>query len=322
MPGFDITIDVDTTNFTVDKTFAEYMYFVATAGVDGIGNCMKRNLGNMRTHNAQGYDGILNCYNNFKYWGKIDPDKGVYELIENRAKALNEHYGDILWLYNRLCDYRSKRTLFGIIENWLTFSMVSLSGIMEKTFRHYFDLDIVKCDENEVFVDLGAYIGDTVKDYIASYNTYKKIYCYEIVPETFETLKGNLAQYPNIEFRQKGAAEKEGTMHISENEINLSMHKLTDEGTLEVPVVTIDADITEPVTFIKMDIEGGEQNAILGCARHIRESHPKLAISAYHNNEDIWKCARMIDEIDPGYKFYLRYSGGNYYPSEYVLLGV
>jgi hypothetical protein len=69
-----------------------------------------------------------------------------------------------------------------------------------------------------------------------------------------------------------------------------------------------------------MDIEGGEQRAILGCKNHIQATHPKLAISVYHNNEDIWKCARMIDEIHPDYKFYLRYGGGNYYPSEYVVL--
>lgn len=314
--------NIGSTNMIVDKTFFEYMHFVSTASLDNIQNCMKRNLRNIRSSNINNHDKILYCYNTYNYWGSIDPEKEVYELFENRANALKDHYEDLIWLYNRLDDYRSKRTLFGIVENWLTLSMVSLSRIIENTFRQYFDLDIMKCDENEVLVDLGAFTGDTVNDYLSSYTGYKKIYCYEIVPATFETLKQNLANFKNIEFRQKGAADKEGTMFISDTEPDSSMHKLSDLGSIEIPVVSLDEDINEPVTFIKMDIEGGEQQAILGCKNHIRSTHPKLAISVYHNNVDIWKCARMIDEIDPTYKFYLRYNGGNYYPSECNLLCV
>ncbi len=311
--------DTGVINAVVDHKFAEYMRYVADADLDNIQNCMKRNLENIRSFNNKGYQGILRCYNTYNYWGKIDPEKNVYELIENRSKALKEHHNDFTWLYGILYDYRSKKTLFGMVENWLTFSMVSLDRIIEKTFCHYFDLDIMKCDANEVLVDLGAYTGDTVKDYMASYNGYKKIYCYEIVPQIFQKLKQNLEQHPNIEYREKGAGDKKGSMFISDAEPSDSMHKLSKVGVLEVPVVAIDDDITEPVTFIKMDIEGGEQNALVGCKNHIQATHPKLAISVYHNNEDIWKCARMIHEMDPGYTFYLRYNGGNYYPSECVL---
>jgi FkbM family methyltransferase len=306
----------------VDRKFAEYMDYVAAASLDNIEGCLKRNLGNILLYDAKSYEKILQCYNVFNYWGKIDPAKEVYDLIKNRAKALKQHYDDFLWLYGRLCDYRSKQTLFGIVENWLTFSMISLSRIIERTFRHYFDLDIIQCDENEVFVDIGAYIGDTVIDYLHSYSGYKKIYCYEIVPEIFEKLKQNLEGNSNIEFRQKGVGDKKSFMHITDTEPDASMHKLAESGMIEVEVVTVDEDIKEPITFIKMDIEGWEQKALLGCRKQIQAAHPKLAISVYHNNEDIWKCARMIDEIDTGYKFYLRYSGGNYYPSEYVLFGI
>ncbi|WP_347488248.1 FkbM family methyltransferase [Desulfoscipio sp. XC116] len=309
-------------DFVVDRKFTEYMSYVAGASLDDIQSCMKRNLGNIRQQNAQNYQKILQCYNMYNYWGKLDPENNVYELIENRGAAMKEHHGDFTWLYGRLCDYRSKKTLFGIVENWLTFSMASLDRIIEKTFCHYFDLDIVKCDANEVFIDLGAYTGDTVMNYLDSYIGYKKIYCYEIVPHIYQKLRQSLERYPNIELREKGVGDKNGMMYITDEEPSDTMHKLADAGTAEVPVVTLDEDITEPVTFIKMDIEGGEQKAILGCKNHIQATHPKLAVSVYHNNEDIWKCARMIDEIDPGYKFYLRYSGGNYYPSECVLLGV
>lgn len=210
MPDTGIPETADT-GFVVDKKFAEYMYYVATASLDNIKNCMKRNLGNIRSYNIGSYEKILQCYNTFNYWGKIDPEKNIYELMENRSEALKAHHNDFTWLYGRLCDYRSKKTLFGIVENWLTFSMVSLDRIIEKTFHHYFDLDIMKCDANEVFVDLGAYTGDTVQNYLGSYNGYKKIYCYEIAPQIYKKLRQNLEQYPNIEFREKGAEIKKAS---------------------------------------------------------------------------------------------------------------
>lgn len=307
-------------NNLVDKKFASHMAYVKDADITNITNCMKRNLSNIRSYNINNYEKILHCYNTFCYWGKIDPEKGIFDLVDNRAKMLKEHYEDFIWLYNRLSDYRSKKSLLGVIDNWLTFSMLSLDGIIERTYKHYFDLDIMHCDENEVLVDLGAYNGDTVNDYVASYTGYKRIYCYEIVPKIYATLKENLKHISNIEFREKGAGSKNGTLFISDIEPHETMHKLADTGKVEVSVVSIDEDVTEKLTFIKMDIEGGEQEALYGCKRHIIEDKPKLAISVYHNNEDIWKCARIIDEINPNYNFHLRYSGGNYYPSEYVLL--
>ena len=71
--------------------------------------------------------------------------------------------------------------------------------------------------------------------------------------------------------------------------------------------------------YIKMDIEGAEKDALKGCARHIREEHPKLLISVYHNNEDIWRIPRMIHEMDDSYRFYLRSNGNQWGPSEIVL---
>ena len=71
-----------------------------------------------------------------------------------------------------------------------------------------------------------------------------------------------------------------------------------------------------------MDIEGAEQGALAGCARHIREDRPKLALSVYHNFEDLWKLPRMIEDLVPGYRFYFRYHGGDLWPSEITLLAL
>ena len=99
-----------------------------------------------------------------------------------------------------------------------------------------------------------------------------------------------------------------------------STGRVVEHGDDAIEVVRIDDDISEAITFIKMDIEGGEQDALRGCQRQIQENHPHLAICTYHGNEDIYAIPRLIDEIAPGYKFYMRHHGGNLIPTEYSVL--
>ena len=63
----------------------------------------------------------------------------------------------------------------------------------------------------------------------------------------------------------------------------------------------------EAPTFIKMDIEGAEKEAILGAENIIRIQKPKMAVSIYHKREDIWELPKLLLEMNPEYRFYLRH---------------
>lgn len=255
-------------------------------------------------------------------WGTLDIKNNRYDVITNRVTMLKEHREDFIWLYDRLGDWRSRQVLVSMLYNWITFDLDYILGMKEANFKDYFDLDLVQCDDKEVIVDLGTYIGDSVLNYIDTYGSYRKIYCYEIDETNMEKAKENLQEYPDIEFRQKGAGSKAGKMHIQGN-ADLSCNKVVEANTgREIEIVSIDDDIHEKVTLIKMDIEGAEQEALLGCKRHIQEETPKLLISVYHNNEDIWKIPRMIDEMKPDYHFYLRSNGVQWGPAEIVLFAI
>ena len=151
-------------------------------------------------------------------------------------------------------------------------------------------------------------------------NCYKQIYCYEIVPKNVQFIYKNIELFKlnNVLVCEKGVSDKTGFMYLEEDGIS-SVRQLADNGTLKVPTVSIDEDIEGKVTFIKMDIEGGEESALSGCRNKIAQYHPKLALSAYHNHKDLWKLARIINEIDPSYRFYLRYYGYALVPTEFVL---
>lgn len=267
---------------------------------------------------------MMNFFNHFLYWGSMDIEQHVYEEIELKVKELKEHLKDFEDLYLHLEDYRSKKLLYAILNNWVYYDFETLSQVQEKCFDDYFDLDLIPECKNEVFVDLGAYIGDSTLSFIENYgvDSYQKIYTYEVTPETYQILQKNLEPYPNIVHNLKGVGSKSGNVSIVSNVESASANTLLMDDKGEIPLVTLDEDIKEKITIIKSDIEGFEQEMIEGAKKHILEDHPKLLISVYHSNEDVWKIPKMIREIDDTYKFYLRYHGGSIYPTEITLIAI
>jgi len=265
---------------------------------------------------------FINYYKQFPFWGALDPDNNVFDALTARAHVISGKFDDFIWLYDRLADARSKNALYAILLNWVNFNNETLGRYTQHNQLEYYHLDIFPFRKNEVLVDVGAYTGDSVADYITTYGAdYKRIYCYEIMPDVFKQLEKNLKDVPNLVPQLKAAGAEPGVMYMDYGSHN-SSGRVSDHGKTEVEVVRIDDDITEPVTFIKMDVEGAEQDALLGCERHIREEHPNLAISTYHGYDDICAIPRLIDKIKPGYKFYMRYHGGDLIPTEFSLLAV
>jgi len=241
-------------------------------------------------------------------WGSLDDESEDYTVFENRAKAINLHWVDFLRLYHRLGDYRSRHILFAFINNWYYFDLNSLNYAREQLFHEYFDMDILRCDNNEVFVDIGTSTGNDVMQYLKTYgtSTFKQMYCYEISAEHIADLGKKVKRFKNMAILHKAVSDQPAP----------------PSDDLPIETVTIDEDVKEPVTFIKIHTGGTEQKVILGCTEHIKNDKPKLAVSVYHSSEDIWKIPRTIDEICPGYKFYLRYQGKSFYPTDLTLLAV
>lgn len=258
----------------------------------------------------------IKFFDDFPYWGNIQDDS----YFKMKADTLKNNIDDFIWLYNNLEDYQSKKILFSILDNWYNYNFNDLESVIQKIYDDYFDLDLVKCD-NEVLVDLGAYIGDSTISFINNYLDYKKIYCFEIDKENIKYLKNNLKNYPNIEIIEKGVSDKEGFMYLNKSNYS-SAHTLKNSGDEEIEVVTLDNFIKEKITIIKSDIEGLEIKALKGSKNHIINDHPKLLISIYHSNTDIFEIPKLIKSFDSSYKFYIRYHGNNIYPTEITLIAL
>lgn len=267
---------------------------------------------------------MINFFNQFPFWGSIDIENNLYAEIELKVEELKEHVDDFEEFYLNLEDYRSKKLLYGILNNWVHYDFVTLGEVRETSFADYFDLDIIPTCQDEVVVDLGAYTGDSILSYIHNYgvSSYQKIYAYEITSNTYYELIKNVQEYPNIICYLKGVGSKKNTVSVLENQNDASANSVVVDNKGSIPLVTLDEDITDNITMIKADIEGFEQEALRGAINHIKNNHPKLLISVYHKNEDLWKIPKMIKEIDSTYQFYLRYHGGNIYPTEITLIAI
>ncbi len=263
-------------------------------------------------------------FNKFNYWGKIDLENNNYEALYEKAITLKENTEQFNWLYFTLKDYKSKKLLYGILNNWFCYDFNTVKPCLGTPYKHYFDLDIIPHCENEVIVDLGAYTGDTILDYIDTYgeNSYNKIYCYDITDEVFIYLKNNLSKYKNIIYRKKAISDKIGNLYLEANSSSISANRVCEEGDILLDSTTLDEDIKEKVSMIKMDIEGHEKKALLGSINHIKNDNPKLLISVYHNNNHLWELPKLINDINPNYDYYLRCYGNCIYPTEIVLFAI
>jgi FkbM family methyltransferase len=238
-------------------------------------------------------------------------------------RYIQENASGFARLYNRLCDYRSKYSLRMMLQNWLTFTPDLRYHSIERTFPNYFDLDLFPpAKGGDVFVDCGAYDGDSIKSFTEMYGfDYKRIYAYEIVPDIFKTLQENLKDYPNIVFCNRGVADKAGECPLAVFESASSIVRGFGEP---APVVALDDDIDEEITFIKMDIEGAEPLALTGAQRHIQRSRPKLAVCLYHTLSHLLEIPALIHEIEPDYRLYFRHlhdpkENGIPFPIEYMV---
>jgi len=242
-------------------------------------------------------------------WEKYQPGSKSRSLLRPLKIALVEvkqHVSDWEWLHNRLEDDASRNVLNNLaLHRMLPFPIFLKNS--SDTSALYFDKSVFQLRGDEVFVDCGGYDGDVVISFINNTESYKRIYMYEPSSELFNRCRQRLPVHDSIVLKQAGVGANNDMLLMSGKDLSGTFVPRSDRENEELcRIVSLDEDIAEPVSFIKMDIEGFEIQAIIGASRHIRESSPKLAISVYHYLSDIWEIPRLIHSINPRYRFYLR----------------
>ncbi len=205
--------------------------------------------------------------------------------------------------YSLLSDEESKNTYRDILN-------FKVSGKIEYLLSSFCDKDkvysdILKLKNDEEIIDLGAYDGDTIREFTKATNgKYRHITALEPDSKSYKKLIKNTDGMPNITALNMGAWSKKDTLIFSADAGRNS--KLSSEGT-SIEVTDVDSLNLAP-TFIKMDIEGSEMRALEGAEKTIKTYTPKLYVCAYHRNEDLFALPLKIHELNDSYKIYFRHS--------------
>ncbi len=174
--------------------------------------------------------------------------------------------------------------------------------------NQYFPLDLVKLSDNEQLVDIGAYNGDTIRDFVGrTKGKFDKIFSFELDAINFKAMKENVQKMPErdrINIFNLGIWD-------SEQDISYSIGKsqsTVGSGEGKGHVVPLDDVLSnERVTIIKMDIEGAEPHGLRGASNIIQSQQPRLAICIYHDFRHLWEIPLYIKSLVPDYKIYLRH---------------
>lgn len=199
--------------------------------------------------------------------------------------------------YSLLIDDASRDTYERIINFKISGDIHLLKPFYEKK-KVYSDL---LCLHEETIVDLGAYDGDTAREFAAADENYQKIIALEPDEKNYKKLLKKCEHMRDLEVHNLGAWNKEDTAFFGAESSRNSAVSVKGEP---VRLTSVDALIHEPITLLKMDIEGSELKAIEGAANTIRTFRPKLYICAYHRSEDMFAIPLKIHEICPDYRFY------------------
>ena len=202
-------------------------------------------------------------------------------------------------VYSRLCDDISKKTFENIINYKISGKIDYLLECQVETNEPY---DSFLKLEKENFIDLGAYNGDTVLQFVKNCPDYTHITAVEPDFKTFKKLKANTENLCNIELVNACVSDKCGKAFF---DMKGGRNSSIGNGT-ETDCITVDS-LNSDATFIKMDVEGEEIGAIKGAAKTIINNKPKMLISAYHRTEDLISIPETVLGINPEYKMYIRH---------------
>lgn len=232
-----------------------------------------------------------------QYWLSASPD--ALALTAEEAPRFREC----------LRDTRSREIFQGLLQYRLTGSPESCPR-PDRLSEQYVagDLNFLGQLGAGIIVDCGAFIGDSIQNWELAGLRDRRVLAFEPDDHNYSTL---------VHFSQSsllpivplplGVAEKSGHFEVIGSGAS-SRLSAKDDG--NVICIAIDDIVSSfDVSMIKMDIEGGEFEALKGAVKTIERCRPSLAISVYHQPFDLWRIGVWISESFPYYDMHLRCYG-------------
>lgn len=236
-------------------------------------------------------------------------DEVPYHLIQENVQRYVK-------LTENLCDEKSVNCMIAYINAMVTGNIEYIFDMYEQE-QTYFSNDIYKVTEDETFLDVGAYDGDTIQLFLrdGGVQNYRKIIAVEPDSVNFLKLSDYVAResLKNVILSKMGAWKQKETLQFVENDEE-SIVRVENDFVSQKEGTTIYADrldslfLEENVSLIKINYCDGITEALVGCEKIIRKTHPKLALVVGFDLYKVLELTEYIVSLEENYKLYLRFN--------------
>lgn len=245
------------------------------------------------------------------FFSTLYPRKFNNPYWQNSLDDIFWNKDDILTCFDLLADSISKKTFLELIKYRLFLDGKFIKKISCPQEKEYFDKDIIHLSTSEIFVDGGAYDGDTIEKFKKVTNDkFSSIYAFEPDQYMHKKLKQNLKKLRDsrIKIYPYGLGKNESYVNFT-NDSTLGS-RITTKGSLTIKLKSLDAFfLKKKISLIKLDVEGAEGDVLKGGKKVLIKYMPKLAVCVYHKSTDLWRIPLLIKKYIPDYTFYLRHYG-------------
>jgi len=239
------------------------------------------------------YDQFSNALG-WRYWLSRRADL-ISQL--HRIAAVADRLGDNLSreLLLRICAFR-----LGLDTNFASYKSPE---------NQYFNALSIGALRNTLitYVDCGAYNGDTYHDLIHQQGIRcERAFLFEPDPANFSALVRVCgAANPEVICLPLGVAESHRILSFSSGQGEGSA--VAVGGDVHIAVASLDEMFPSArIDLIKLDVEGGEAQALLGAKSLIQRTRPVLSMSLYHKPQDLWELPELLFDVCENYGLFIR----------------
>lgn len=243
------------------------------------------------------------------------PDVPVFGDGLFDSEFVYENYEKFRDVYNMLSDEKSKENYVSLILGKLTGKIDYLKS-SETTVEEAYK-NIIKPKTNSHYLDIGAYNGDTIREYLSYCESYRKITAFEPDLRNFNKLcaYADDAGLDKSNFHNIAAWDKSENLTFysrsGRNSAGTTSHK--NVKSTEICADKADNYVNDAVDFVNIDAEGSDRRVLLGLRETIDNYKPTLSCALYHRNEDFFDIPLLLKQLYGECEMYVRHF--KYYPA-------
>lgn len=238
------------------------------------------------------------------------PDVPVFGDGLFNSEFFSENYESFEKVYNLLSDETSKEAYFNVIAGKLTGDISFLTECQTSVSEAY--ESIIRPDGHFGYADIGAYNGDTVREFLSYSGGADRIYAFEPDAKNYAKLcaYARSEELSNAKLFNHAAWDKDETLTFysrsGRNSAGTTSHKNAKAS--QISAVRAENYIDGRVDFINIDAEGSDYQAIEGLKSTLLKYRPTVSCAVYHRNEDMFRLPLRLYEIYGGRcSLYLRH---------------